>query len=81
MSFITKAIGGLAKGLGLVDEPKAPPPPPPAPTVSDPSVQDVADKDRKRLAAMNGRASTILSSPLKSSMEDQTSASKTLFGA
>lgn len=81
MSFITKFVGDIAEGLGLIDKPKAPPPPPPAPTLSSADVQNSAEAERKRLAAMQGKASTILTDPLGASNNDPLSASKTLFGS
>lgn len=46
----------------FVSKPSSVPPIPPAPTVSDKDVQDSAVKERLRLAAAKGRASTIRTS-------------------
>lgn len=80
MSFVTKAVGGIFEGLGLIDKPSAPAALAPAPTLSSQSVQDAAEEERKKAALMRGRASTVLTQPL-GQMQDSTSASKTLFGA
>jgi hypothetical protein len=80
MSFVTKAVGGIFEGLGLIDKPSSPVALAPAPTLSSQSVQDAAEEERKKAALMRGRASTVLTQPLGQT-QDATSASKTLFGA
>ena len=49
--------GFLFGGSG---SPPPPPPLPPLPTIEDPSVQEAADKERRRRLAALGRPGTIL---------------------
>lgn len=61
MGFIARAIGGIFSPPKAPALPPPPPPPPPVPTkAADKSVQEAEKETRRRAAAAQGRAGTIL---------------------
>ena len=81
MSFVGKWIGKIAKGLGLVDSPKAPPPalpPPRAPTASNSQNELDLAAQRQAAALAGGRTSTMLNGAM--GVDDSKNTSKILLG-
>lgn len=78
MSFVGKWIGGLAKDLGLVDTPDAPPTPPAAPTMASASSQMDTAAQTQAAAMAGGRTSTMLNG--SEGVDDKKNTSKVLLG-
>lgn len=80
MAFVGKWIGGLAKDLGLVNEPSAPPTPPAAPTLTSASTQSTLDTSAQQAAAAmsGGSTSTAINGP--AGVDDSKKSSKILLG-
>ena len=65
--------------FGKSEKIATPAPPPPPPTRADPDVQAAALAERRRLAARQGRSSTILTSG-QGVVDEATPATRTLLG-
>ena len=66
--------------MGFVFKRPSTPRPPATPTIADPSVQQAADDERKRLAMARGRQSTILGGLDEAAVGSGTVQKNTLLG-
>lgn len=80
MAFISKAIGGLFKAVGLVPKISAPVAPAPAPTVAN-STADLDAAAQQQAAAMQGGKTSTMLTGGAGEEEDPTKTSKVLLGS